>query len=91
MENDVVKEDGVISDDDEGREEFSNILAGGETSSDENLNEDLDFYDFLEAVSDKIDTITNQSKKPPRSFVCNLVSSRRSSREFSATIATNNC
>jgi hypothetical protein len=33
-------------------------------SSNENLNEveeELDFYDFLEVVSDKIDNITTQS------------------------------
>jgi hypothetical protein len=32
-----------------------------ESSGDENLNEDVDFYDFLEAVADKIDTITSDS------------------------------
>ena len=34
------------------------------SSSEENLTEEdeLDFYDFLEVVSDKIDNITTQSK-----------------------------
>ena len=44
----------------------------GENSSDENLNEELDFYDFLEAVSDKIDTITDQSKLKNCLFVYKL-------------------
>ncbi len=49
-------EDTILNDD-----ELKNT---GENSSDENSNEEeeLDFYDFLEAVSDKIDNITTQSK-----------------------------
>ena len=38
-----------------------------EVMNEENLNDDdedeLDFYDFLEVVSDRIDNITTQSKK----------------------------
>jgi hypothetical protein len=53
-------DDNILTSDDEFKGESSNSIMTGE-----NLNEedDLDFYDFLEAVSDKIDNITNQSKK----------------------------
>lgn len=37
-----------------------------EVMTEENLNEEeeeLDFYDFLEVVSDRIDNITTQSRK----------------------------
>jgi len=58
-------DDNILTSDDEFKGESSNSIMTGENSSDENLNEEdeLDFYDFLEAVSDKIDNITNQSKK----------------------------
>ncbi|CAF0786728.1 unnamed protein product [Rotaria sp. Silwood1] len=48
--------------DDELKQESSNAVITGENISEENLNdeEELDFYDFLEAVSDKIDNIKNQ-------------------------------
>ncbi len=51
--------------DDEIKQELSNSVSTEENSGDENLNEveeELDFYDFLEVVSDKIDNITTQSK-----------------------------
>jgi hypothetical protein len=32
-----------------------------ETVDDDNLHDELDFYDFLEVISDKIDGITRQS------------------------------
>lgn len=47
--------------DDEGKLESSDGPTAEETSGDENLNDDLDFYDFLEAVSDQIDDITHES------------------------------
>ncbi|CAF4128432.1 unnamed protein product, partial [Rotaria sp. Silwood2] len=48
--------------DDELKQGSSNVMLTGENISEENLNEEeeLDFYDFLEAVSDKIDNIKNQ-------------------------------
>jgi hypothetical protein len=54
-------EDNILKDEVELKTES---LSPGENSSDENSNEDedLDFYDFLEVVSDKIDNITTQSK-----------------------------
>ena len=65
-------------DDEECRRELSNGLAtDGDMSSDENLNDELDFYDFLEAVSDKMDTITHQSMfacASERSFVMPFLS-----------------
>ena len=53
-------EDTILNDDELKKES----LNTGENSSDENSNEEeeLDFYDFLEVVSDKIDNITTQSK-----------------------------
>ena len=42
--------------------ESSNLSNNEENIHEENLREDLDFYDFLEAVSDEIDTITDQSE-----------------------------
>ncbi len=51
--------------DDDIKQELANSVSTEENSSDENLNEveeELDFYDFLEVVSDKIDNITTQSK-----------------------------
>lgn len=46
------------------QDEFTDDNPNEEISSDENLNEEdeLDFYDFLEVVSDRIDNITTQSK-----------------------------
>ena len=45
-------------------EENQDIQEEINSSGDENLNEEdeLDFYDFLEVVSDRIDNITTQSK-----------------------------
>lgn len=54
-------DDNHLSDDELKKESIINE----EISSDENLNdeeEELDFYDFLEVVSDKFDNITTQSK-----------------------------
>jgi hypothetical protein len=65
MTDDNILKEEVNTSDDEFRRESSNLIITGENSSDENLNEEdeLDFYDFLEVVSDKIDNITTQSKK----------------------------
>ncbi|CAF1313960.1 unnamed protein product [Adineta ricciae] len=48
--------------DDEIRPDLANTNSTGENSSDDNLNDDeeLDFYDFIEVVSDKFDDITTQ-------------------------------
>jgi hypothetical protein len=63
MNNNYVDNDDVTMSDDEGRRhEHVHTVAHEETSSDENINDDSDFYDFLESVSDRIDGITNQSK-----------------------------
>ena len=63
--SDMERDDTRTNEDDEDEEcrrELSNELAtDGAMSSDENLDDELDFYDFLEAVSDKMDTITHQS------------------------------
>jgi hypothetical protein len=64
-ENNISNEEINPSDDEYKRESFNSIRTE-ENSSDENPNEEaeeLDFYDFLEVVSDKIDNITTQSKK----------------------------
>lgn len=63
-DDNVIKEEANLSDD-ECKKESSESIVTGENSSDENLNdeEELDFYDFLEVVSDKIDNITTQSKR----------------------------
>jgi len=65
MTDDNILKEEMNTSDDEFRRESSNLIITGENSSDENLNEEdeLDFYDFLEVVSDKIDNITTQSKK----------------------------
>lgn len=57
-ENPNIKEENNSSDDESKKESSSTVIP------DDNLNEEeeLDFYDFLEAVSDKIDTIAHQSK-----------------------------
>ncbi len=63
-ENNISNEEINPSDDEYKRESFNSIRTE-ENSSDENPNEEaeeLDFYDFLEVVSDKIDNITTQSK-----------------------------
>jgi len=62
-EEDNLKED-INMDDDVLIRKSSNEILSEENSSDENLNEEeLDLYDFLGVVSDKIDNITTQSKK----------------------------
>jgi hypothetical protein len=62
-EENNLKED-VNTDDDVLGRKSSNEILSDENSSDENLNEEeLDLYDFLGVVSDKIDNITTQSKK----------------------------
>ena len=38
-----------------------NDQMDAETNNEENLTDELDFYDFLEAVSDKVDAITQRS------------------------------
>ena len=60
----IIKEELNTSDDELFKRESLNSNIGGENSSDENLNDEeneLDFYDFLEVVSDKFDNITTQS------------------------------
>ena len=62
MTGDNISTEEMNTSDDEYKKE---MISPGENSSDENLNdeeEELDFYDFLEVVSDKIDNITTQSK-----------------------------
>jgi hypothetical protein len=55
------------TDDDVLRRKSSNEIISEENSSDENLNEEeLDLYDFLGVISDKIDNITTQSKTKSR-------------------------
>ena len=62
MEREGTQTNDDDEEDEECRRELSNGLAtDGAMSSDENLDDELDFYDFLEAVSDKMDTITHQS------------------------------
>ena len=62
-EENLPKDENNMSDD-EIRPESANTNSTGENSSDDNLNDDeeLDFYDFIEVVSDKFDNITTQSK-----------------------------
>jgi len=70
MTDDNILKEEVTTSDDEFKKECSESVITGEISSDENLNEEeeeeLDFYDFLEVVSDKIDNITTQSKTKNR-------------------------
>ncbi|CAF3056157.1 unnamed protein product [Rotaria socialis] len=67
-EGQILKEE-ISTSDDESRKESPDAMISGENLNEENLNneeeeeEDLDFYDFLEAVSDKIDNIKNQIEK----------------------------
>ncbi len=66
MTDDNILKEEVTTSDDEFKKECSESVITGEISSDENLNEEeeeLDFYDFLEVVSDKIDNITTQSSQ----------------------------
>ena len=62
-EENLPKDENNMSDD-EIRPDLANTNSTGENSSDDNLNDDeeLDFYDFIEVVSDKFDDITTQSK-----------------------------
>ncbi|CAF3962835.1 unnamed protein product, partial [Rotaria magnacalcarata] len=63
-EGQISKEE-ISTSDDESRKESPDAMISGENLNEENLNEeeDLDFYDFLEVVSDKIDNIKNQIEK----------------------------
>jgi hypothetical protein len=65
MTDDNILKEEVNTSDDEFKRESPDSIISGDNSSDENLNEEeeLDFYDFLEVISDKIDNITTQSKQ----------------------------